>query len=343
MGGADSSTVAGGELPAAARELAALADLAIPLALRVACDLRMADRLAGGPEDLAVLAEQTGSHAPSLARLLRALAAHDVFCEPEPERFALGPLGQFLRTDHRLGLGDGYSLIAPDLLAWGHVDHSLATGGSAFEHVHGRPYYALLLQDADFRHRFNRSVEAQNRVMLRPLLAAYDFSRCGTLLDVAGGTGVFLGGLLRQLPGSRGILFDLPEVIAQAPAVLQRLDVADRCETVAGDFFESVPAGADTYLLKTVLHDWDDERALRILWAVREAMAPDGRLLVLEALLPPRDEFHMGKLLDVNSLVLVAGPDRDEAALRALLARAGLRPVHVIHTTTLGVIEAERG
>ena len=138
------------------------------------------------------------------------------------------------------------------------------------------------------------------------------------------------------------VLFDLEHVVAQAPRVLEAAGVADRCRIVAGSFFDGVPAGGDTYVLKTVLHDWDDERALTLLGHVREALPAHGRVLVLEALLPPGDAFHMGKLLDLNSLVLVAGPDRDEDALVALLARAGLAVRHVVHTTTLGVIEAGR-
>ncbi|HWF75463.1 MAG TPA: methyltransferase [Solirubrobacteraceae bacterium] len=327
-------------LGSAVGALTALGDLVIPVALRAVCDLELPDRLADGPRTVEELAEATSTHPPSLLRLMRALATREVFTEVAPERFALGPLGEFLRSDHRISLGDAYSLIGPDLLAWAHADHAIATGASAFEHVHGKPYYDFLVDDADFLARFNRSVEAQNRVMLRPLLAAYDFASCETVLDVAGGTGMFLAGLLAQVRPLQGILFDLPPVIAHAPAVLERFGVADRCQVVAGDFFTAVPPGADTYVLKTVLHDWDDDRARAILGAVRQAMRPDSRVLVLEALLPPGDAFHMGKLLDMNSLVLVAGPDREEHDLVELLSGAGLGCRRVIHTTTLGIIEA---
>jgi O-methyltransferase domain len=333
----DSSWLRGGAEPAALGELA---DLVIPFALRAACELRIADHLAAGSRGIVDLARATGTHAPALLRLMRALASREVFAEPAPERFALAAVGEFLRSDHKLSLADAYPLISPDLLAWADADYSIRTGRSAFEHVHGRPYYEMLAEDGDFRERFNRSVEAQNQLMVRPLLDGYDFSDCGTLLDVAGGTGVFLAGLLAHAPRLRGVLFDLPHVLAQAPPVLRRFGVEDRCELVAGDFFQALPPGADTYLLKTVLHDWDDARARLILAAVRRAMPPSGRLLVFEALPVPGDAFHIGKLLDLNSLVLVAGPDRDERELVEMLAVGGFECRRIVHTTTLAIIEA---
>jgi hypothetical protein len=321
-------------------ELCELADLVTPLALRAVCDLRIADHLRDGPLHVEALARRAGADPGALRRVLRALAGRGVFAEREPGVFELTAVAEFLRGDHPLSLRDGLSLIAPDLAAWAHADYSLRTGRSAFEHVHGRPYYDALARDDDFRMRFDRSVETQNRVMLRPLVTAYDWSGCGTVVDLAGGTGVFLAGLLARHRALEGILFDLPHVVSQAPPVLRAARVEGRCRIVAGDLFEAVPEAGDTYVLKTVLHDWDDDRARRILDVVVAAMRPDSRLVVLEALLPEGDAFHLGKLLDVNSLVLVAGPDRDEDALVALLRRAGLACSRVVRTTTLAVLEA---
>ena len=317
-----------------------LADLVIPLALRAACDMRIADHLSGGPMHIDALAEKTGAHAASLWRLLRVLTNHGVFTEERHGLFALSPIADLLRGDHPLSLRDGYSLIGPDLLAWAHVDYSLRTGRSAFERVHGQPYYDKLAQDEGFRELFNRSVETQNHLMLRSLMAAYDWSGCGTIVDLAGGTGVLLAGLLAHYPQLRGVLFDLPHVVSSAPPVLAAAGVAGRCVIESGSFFDVVPAGADTYLLKTVLHDWPDVQAKRILAVVVEAMRTDSRLIVIEALLPQGDAFHIGKLLDMNSLVLVAGPDRDEGDLLALLSSAGLEQIRVVQTPTLAVIEA---
>jgi SAM-dependent methyltransferase len=321
--------------------LRALGDLVVPLALRAACALELADRLAAGPACAADLAAATATEAGALTRLLRLLARCGVFAEPEPGVFALAPMGEFLRGDHPLSLRDGYPLIPPDLIAWGQVGYALRTGRSAFEHAHGCPYYEFLAREPELQARFNRSVEAQNRLMLRPLLAAYDWPARGTVVDIAAGTGTLLAGLLARRPGLQGVLFDLPHVVAEAGDRLEEPGVAGRCRIVAGSYFEAVPAAADLYILKTVLHDWDDERALDILGVVRRAATPGSRLLVIEPLLPPGDTFHMGKLLDLNSLVLVAGPDRGAEDLRALLHTARFTVIRTIRTETLGILEAQ--
>jgi O-methyltransferase domain len=320
-----------------------LADLTLPLTLRAICELGVADELRAGPRPAAALATATGAHAGALARALRALASRGVLAEVAPDVFALAPAGEPLRSDHPLSLRHAYALIAADLHAWAHADHAIRTGRSAFEHVHGRPYYDHLAGDDAARERFDRSVEAQSRLMARALASAYDWAGCGPIVDLAAGTGAFLAELLARHPALEGVVVDLPHVVADAPATLARAGVAERCRAVAGDVFSHVPAGHDTYLLKTVLHDWDDAHALRILRAVAAAMRADSRLLVLEALLPSGDAFHHGKLLDVNSLVLVAGPDRDADALVALLADAGLACRRVVRTATLALFEAARG
>lgn len=325
---------------AALERLRELADLTLPLTLRAVSELGVADELADASRPVAALAAATGAHARSLARALRALATRGVLAEVEPDVFALTPLGQLLRSDHPLSLRHAYALIGADLSAWAHAAHTLRTGRSAFEHVHGRPYYAYLAEDDAARTRFDRSVETQNRLMARALSTAYEWGACGTIVDLAAGTGAFLAELLARHPSLEGIAVDLPHVVADAAAALARAGVADRCRAVAGDLFSEIPSGCDTYLLKTVLHDWDDAHALRILRTVAEAMRADSRLLVLEALLPDGDAFHHGKLLDVNSLVLVAGPDRGADELRALLARAGLACRRLVRTSTLALLEA---
>ncbi len=317
-------------LPPPYRELRRLADPTVPLAVRAIAELQIADRLAGGPRSCADLAAEAGCDAGALTRVLRMLAGVGVFAEAEPGVFELTPIAQLLRGDHPLSLRDAYPLIACDLLAWGSLRYSLRTGRAAFEHLHGRGYYEQLAVDPDFAARFDRSVEAQNRIMLRALLAAYDWSDCGTVVDVAGGTGTMLAGLLARHRGLRGVLVDLPHVLAGAPATLRRAGVADRCRLAAGSHFDPLPVGGDTYVLKTVLKDWDDERALLILRRVADALGDRGRVLVLEAVLPAGDEFHVGKLLDLNSLVLVGGPDRAERDLVTLLGGAGLRTVGVV-------------
>lgn len=323
-------------------DLQRLADYAVPLALRAVCELHVADHLAAAPRRVEDLAEATGTHPASLYRVLRALACRGVFTETEPGRFGLTPMGQLLRGDHPLSVRDAYPLIGADLRAWTRLPETLRTGRAAFEEAHGQGYYDYLADHPEDSARFDGSVRAQNALVLRALLSAYDWAECGHLVDVAGGDGTFLAGLLARFTSLRGTVFDLPHVVARAPEALRRAGVSDRCEVVSGSFFDAVPRGADTYLLKTILHDWDDRRAGKILRAVREAMRPDSTVLVLEALLPPGDEFHIGKLLDVHSLVLAGGLDRSEADYRELFAASGLAAVRIRPTPVLTVLEVRR-
>jgi hypothetical protein len=316
------------------------ADYIVPMSIRAVCDLRIADRLVAGPRGVEELAAETGTHAPSLRRVLRALACKAVFEEVAPGRFGLTPLAELLRSDHPLSLAAAYPLLPADVRAWARFDHTVRTGTSAFEHLFGQRYYDYLAVHPEEAARFDASVECQSRLVLRLLHTAYDWASLGTVVDVGGGTGQFLAGLLARYRRLRGVLLDLPHVVARAPAVLERAGVADRCEVVAGSFFDAVPAGADTYLLKTILHDWRDEDALSVLRVVRGAMRPDSRLVALEALLTPGDTPEIGRLLDLHSLVLVEGPDRDADDLGRLLAAAGLELVRVVPTSTLSVLEA---
>jgi hypothetical protein len=316
-----------------------LADYVVPLALRAVCELRVADHLAAGPRPVEELAAATGAHAPSLRRALRALACKGIFTEVSPGRFGLTPMAQLLRGDHPLSVRDAYPLLPADLAAWSRVDHTLRTGQAAFPHAHGVAYYDHLATDPDASARFDRSVHAQNRLVLRTLLSAYDWAGCGTIVDVAAGNGAFLAGLLARFRSLRGVVFDLPHVVAGAPAVLESAGVAERCVIVPGNVFDTVPAGGDTYLLKTILHDWDDERAGAILRGIAGVMPSRGKLIVLEALLPDGDQFHIGKLLDLHSLVTVAGPDRGLAELESLFTAADLALSRVVHTPSLAIME----
>ncbi len=320
----DSST----DWPALARKAAssAVADSAFP-------------QLAAGPRPVEELAAATGTHAPSLHRALRALACKGIFTEVSPGRFGLTPMAELLRGDHPLSVRDAYPLIPADLSAWSHVDHTLRTGEAAFPHAHGTTYYDHLAADPDASARFDRSVHTQNRLVLRTLLSAYDWGGCGTIVDVAAGNGAFLAGLLARFRSLHGVVFDLPHVVAGAPAVLESAGVADRCVIVPGSFFDAVPSGGDTYVLKTILHDWDDERAGTILRGIAKAMPEHGKLIVLEALLPAGDGFHIGKLLDLHSLVTVAGPDRGRPELESLFAKEDLELTRVVPTQSLAIME----
>lgn len=318
----------------------ALADETVSFAIRVVCELRLPDLLTDGPRPMAELAAATQVHPPSLARVLRALIARDVFAQPAPDVVALTQLGQLLRSDHPLSLADAYPLLGADVLAWARLHDTVRTGEPAFPAVHGAPYYDYLATHPADSARHDRSVRSQSRFVLRTVLAAYAWRELGTVVDVGGGDGTFLAGLLARHRRLRGVLLDLAHVVAGADAVLAAAGVTERCSVVAGSYFDPLPAGADSYLLKTIVHDWDDERALAVLRRVRAAVPPAGRVVLLEALLPAGDEYHVGKALDLHSLVLVGGPDRDLDQLVRLLRAAELELVDVRPTPTLAVLDA---
>lgn len=320
--------------------LTALADFVVPIALRTAVELRIADHLST-PKTAAELARETGADGQALARLLRCLVAHGIFAEPVRGRFALTPKSELLQRAHPLSMGDAFPLVAADLQAWAHAGHSLRTGASAFAFRHGRGYWEHMRGDEATSRRVDASVESSNRLVIRMFERLYAWDSLARVVDVGGGNGSFLAGLLARHPAMRGVLFDQEHVVRDAPRVLERAGVASRCEIVAGSFFEAIPAGGDAYLLKTILHDWRDAEAMAILRAIRAAVPPHGRLLVIEALLAPGNAYDIGKLLDVNSLVLAGGEDRTAEQYEALFRATGFALQRVVPTTNaLALIEA---
>lgn len=320
--------------------LTALADFVVPLAIRAAAELRIADHLAA-PKTAAELARDTGTDAHALTRLMRCLVSKGIFAEPAPGRFALAPMAELLRAQHPLSLRDAFPLVPADLQAWAHADHSLRTGTSAFAFRHGRGYWEHMRGDPETSGRVDASVESSNRLVIRMFERLYEWDAIARIVDVGGGNGSFLAGLLARHPRMHGILFDQEHVVRDAARVLERAGVAARCEVVAGSFFDAIPTGADAYLLKTILHDWRDEEAMAILRGVRAAIPPAGRLLVIEALLAPGNEYDIGKLLDVNSLVLAGGEDRTATRYDALFQATGFRLQRVLPTSNaLALIEA---
>jgi hypothetical protein len=305
------------------------------------CDLRLADHLADGPRPVAELAAATGTHARSLHRVLRALACRGIFAETAEEgTFELTPLAEPLRSDHPFSVRACFPLMPADVRAWARMDHSLRTGSSAFAVVHGAGYYEHLADPAraDDAVRFEQSAESVNAFVLRTVLRAYDWGRFATLVDVGGGHGSFVAGILARHPRMTATLVDQPHVAAEAVRLLAGTPVADRCAVVAGDFRDAVPAGADGYLLKTVLHDWPDDVATRILRTVRAAMRDDSTLVVVESVRHPGDGEDVGKLMDVKAMVLFGGRTRSEEEFGSLFAAAGLRLTGVVPTATMSVL-----
>jgi hypothetical protein len=312
-------------------------------AISVAAELGIADLLGHGPRDADQLAATTGSHPRSLYRLLRALAGAGVFREDADGRFALTPLGDCLRSD-------ATGSVAPLAVffgqpeywqAWGDLRHSVQTGEYAFRHVHGMSPWEYRERHPEAGAVFDQAMTGRSRAEVDAALAAYDFGRFGTVVDVGGGQGAFLAALLARHQGTRGVLFDQAHVVARAQPLLEAAQVADRCRVEAGSFFESIPQEGDAYVLKHVLNDWDDEEALAILRMCRRVIGVGEPLLVIEWVIGQGHGGAAAKLLDLAMLVSPGGRLRTRDEWAALFAATGFRLAN-IYPTRAGehVIEA---
>jgi hypothetical protein len=311
----------------------------------VAAELRLPDLLADGPRTAAQLAEATVTHAPTLARLLRALAAIGLL-HMDGDSYALTALGSALRSDHprRLDLNARYWGQEPRWHSWGHLLDSVETGQAAFPAIFGMQTWEYNEQHPELNHVFNALMIAGSQRRQDAILAAYDFPRFGVIADIGGGHGQLLGAILQRYPDLRGILFDQPHVLAGAPELLAGLGVEERCTLVPGNFFESAPAGADTYLLKFILHDWADDAAAAILETVARAMQPGATLLVVDRVLPGDAVPPPGDaIIDLHMLVMLGGKERTEDEFRDLYDRAGFRLTRIIPTTSdVSLVEGKR-
>ena len=317
-------------------------------AVHVAAQLGLADLLADGPRHVEELAAATGTHPPSLARLLRMLAALGIVAEEADGRISLTELGAPLRAGVPRSVRDRVLFLAGDWnwRTWGELLHSVRTGEPAFDRIFGMSNFDYWEHNAEAGAIHDASFTAMAQFTTAPLVAAYDFGRFGTVADIGGSEGPLLAAILQANPGVRGVLFDLPHVVAGASPVLAAAGVADRCTVVGGDFFASIPAGADAYLLKYIIHDWDDARATAILRQCRAAMAPGATLLLIEQVLPERLAAGAAAVpaarLDLQMLVLTpGGRERTESAFRHLLGEAGFELRRVIATRSpFRVLEA---
>jgi SAM-dependent methyltransferase len=315
-------------------------------AIAVVAELGIADLLRDGPRTAADIARRTKASEGGVYRLLRALGSVGLFAESGNRRFRLTPLGRLLRTDSPQALGGYARFTGHDSTwrPWGELGHSVRTGEPAFDHVFAMPifeYYAKMPEAAAV---FDAAMTSISTLESKAVAAAYDFSGIKTLVDVAGGHGLLIATILKANRKMRGILFDLPHVTAGATALLQSAGVAGRCRIVSGDFFASVPEGADAYMMKHIIHDWDDERATQILRNCHRALRPGGKVLIADAVIPAGNRAHFGKLLDLEMLVLTPrGRERTQAEFRELLKRSGFRLRRVVPTEThLSVVEGVR-
>jgi O-methyltransferase domain/Dimerisation domain len=305
-------------------------------ALYVAATLDIAGLLSNGPRSSEDLAAVTSTHAPSLYRLLRLLAGVGLFDEVAPHVFGLTPLGAGLRDDVEGNLrANTMMVLSPaEWEAWGHLLDTVRTGETAFDHVHGMGRFQYLSEHPDEAEMFDRAMTSNTALSGRAILASYDFSGIERLVDVGGGHGLLLATILQAYPTMRGILFDRPEVVLGAPMLLEAAGVADRCDVRSGDFFEHVPDGADAYVLRQIIHDWNDSAATRILRNCHDAIPASGKLLVIERRLE-RDYRNalLVLLLDMQMLVTLGGGERTDDEYRLLFAAAGfdlsaIAPLH---------------
>jgi O-methyltransferase. len=311
-------------------------------AVYVAAELKLADLLKSGAVSYKELAEQTATHAPSLHRLLRALASIGIFKEDEHQRFELTPLSQLLRSDSPGSLRAITLLVGSSFewSAWSQLLHSIQTGESAFEHIFGMDLWAYTTQHPEAQHVFHHAMSGLSAQEVNALLSAYDFSTFHSIVDVAGGHGQLLTTLLHCYPLLHGVLFELPEVVREAQRHIEEAGLTSRCDMVAGNMFNSIPAGYDGYILKSIIHNWDDNRVIQLLQTCRIAMPDHAKLLLITRVLAPRNLPDNGKFMDLNMLVTLGGCERTKDELTTILADAHLHLTRIVPTRSpLSIIE----
>jgi hypothetical protein len=311
----------------------------------VAAKLGIADLIAKKPQTAEELAAENGTHAPSLYRVLRFLAMAGVFAENAERKFELTPIAELLRSDTPNSMRDYAIMMGEDWIwqAYGELMHSVKTGGIAHDKVQGMSSFEYYAQNEEKGEIFNRAMTNLSLLTAPAIVEAYDFSGINKLVDVAGGHGLLLAAILKANPHLQGVLFDLPFVIENAGELLESEGVAARTEKVSGDFFESVPAGADAYLMKHIIHDWDDQSSIKILQNIHRAMNDDGKVLIVEMVVAEGNEPSPAKGLDLVMLTIEGGKERTEAEYIKLLEASGFRLTKIIPTKSpMSVIEAER-
>jgi len=314
-------------------------------ALQPIARMGIADLLADGPLSVKDLAQKTNSNADALYRVMRLLSSAGVFAELPGREFALTPMSELLRVDSPTSLRDYVLWVSNNFhfKVWTEMAHSIRTGQPAVEKVYGKPAFEAIFGDPQVAYDFNAAMTCFSRLIAPALLAAYDFSGIGTLMDVAGGHGAILCEVLSRYPEMKGILFDLPNVIEEATCHICSLKMEHRCETVTGDFFENIPAGADAYYMQHIIHDWADEPALKILGNCRRALEgrAGGRLIVLDSVLAEDSAPSPAKWLDLEMLLMPGGRERTEREWRQLFATAGFEITDIVPVQmSTSVIEA---
>ena len=309
--------------------------------LCVAAELGLADQLASGPKHCEELARATGANAPALYRLLRALAGVGVFAQVGEQRFELTPRGHLLRKEVPGSL-HAWAIFSRRMYRnWVELDHSIATGETAFDHLHGMDAWSYRAQHQDEARVFNDAMSALVAFIGQAVVSAYDFSRFGTVVDVGGGQGALLVRILQANPGVRGILFDVPAGIREAHVRLEAAGLTARCDLVQGSFFDSVPGEGDAYILSRVLHDWNDDQVAMILKTLRRCMKAGKTLLIVERALDEGNAAPEALLSDLNMMVHNGGRERTNTEFDELLAAAAFQPQRrILEPAPFQILEA---
>ncbi|HKV86690.1 MAG TPA: methyltransferase [Candidatus Dormibacteraeota bacterium] len=313
--------------------------------LVAACRLKLPDLVADGPRSASELAAATGTHAPSLRRALRGLAAWGVLVEDSDGRFRGTAISEVFRAD-RAGLRNMVTMLSGEgYAAWGEVLYTLRTGKPAFDHVFGMTRWEKMAEDPEDAADFNTAMVEISRRVGRNFVERYDFADARTVVDVGGGNGALLEAVLKARPQMSGILFDLAPGLAGAADRMRSAGLEARVELVEGSFFESIPSPADLYMLKSIVHDWEEPRAMDILRACRSAMGEGSRLVLLERTMPERiddPDAALGAVMsDLHMMVVLGGRERTPAEYGELLAESGLRMTrHIPLDPEFGVVEA---
>lgn len=330
------------EIPAPLAMLQLISGFWISRCVYVIAKLGIADLLKDGPRTAEDLAAATKTDAPSLFRLLRALAAVDVLTHNEDGRFGNTPVSETLRFDIA---GSLRSFAMTELgeehyPAWGELLHSVRTGEIAFDRAFNMPIWEFFAKNPDNAKIFNDAMSGVTGQATEAMHAAYSFSGINTLVDVGGGHGALLTSILTRYPEMRGIVFDAPVVIEGARPVVQASGVSDRCQLAGGDFFQSVPEGGDAIIMKWIVHDWNDEQSITIMKNCHRALPENGKLILIEAVVPEGNEPHFSKFIDLNMLVMTGGRERTEEEFRRLYEASGFRLTRIVPTASpFSVIE----
>jgi hypothetical protein len=314
----------------------------ISQAIYAAAKFGIADLLKDGPRSVEQLAEATQTHPGALYRLLRALASVGIFSEGQSRQFSLTPLAEPLRSDAPESKRALALMMGGDQFrTWAEIAYSIQTGRTAFDKVFGKPIFDYLAEHPEDARIFDEAMTGIHGRETGSILDAYDFSNIGVLADIGGGNGSQIAAVLEKYPQMKGLVFDLPHVVERTQERIAATGLTDRCTLVGGNFFESVPAGADAYMMRHIIHDWDDEKSLTILRNCHAAMPDGGKLLLIESVIPPGNEPFAGKLLDLVMLLIPGGKERTEAEYRTLLDEGGFKLSRIVPTgSEISIIEA---